>query len=79
MSGNVFSWWYLLCAVGALNVAAWALSAATLRRRQSLVPAPAYMAGRQQLILSAVYVFGCGFRSVLPVFDIPRLCLFNTW
>jgi uncharacterized protein (DUF1330 family) len=29
--------------------------------------------------LSAVYVFGCAFRSVLPVFDGPRICLFNSW
>jgi hypothetical protein len=30
-------------------------------------------------MLSAVYVFGCAFRSVLPVYDVPRLCLFDTW
>jgi hypothetical protein len=30
-------------------------------------------------MLSAVYVFGCAFRSALPVFDIPRICLINIW
>jgi hypothetical protein len=38
-----------------------------------------YAACRVQLLLSAVYVFGCAFRSVLPVFDVPRLAVFETW
>ena len=38
-----------------------------------------YVACRRQVVLAAVYVFGCAFRSALPVFDIPRLCLFDTW
>jgi hypothetical protein len=24
-------------------------------------------------------VFGCAFRSAVPVFDVPRLCLFDSW
>ena len=31
------------------------------------------------LLLSAVYVLGCGFRSVLPMVDVPRICLHDTW
>ena len=34
---------------------------------------------RLQLMLSAGYVFGCAFRSMLPVYDVARLCLFDTW
>jgi hypothetical protein len=34
---------------------------------------------RIQLALSGAYVLGCAFRSVLPVYDIPRLGLFDTW
>jgi hypothetical protein len=30
-------------------------------------------------LLSAVYVFGCAFRSILPRADVQRICLFNTW
>ena len=26
-----------------------------------------------------MYVLGCAFRSVLPVYDIPRLCVVDTW
>jgi hypothetical protein len=79
MPRGVVAWWWFLCAVGVLNIAAWSLSAAALRRRQAYLPTDSYPVCRLQLALSAVYVFGCAFRSVLPVYDVPRLCLFNTW
>ena len=34
---------------------------------------------QQRLLwLSAVYVMGCAFRSVLPMVDVPRICLHDT-
>jgi hypothetical protein len=33
---------------------------------------------KQLLWLSALYVLGCGFRSVLPMIDVPRFCLHET-
>jgi hypothetical protein len=79
MSGGVIWWWGFLCGVATLNIVAWSLSAVALKRRQSGMPPEAYGVRRLQLLLSAVYVFGCAFRSALPVFDVPRICLFNTW
>jgi hypothetical protein len=79
MAGGVVSWWSLLCAVGALNILAWSISAVALNRRRTVIDSEAYAARRLQLLLSAVYVFGCAYRSALPVFDGPRLCLFNSW
>jgi hypothetical protein len=79
MSPGVVSWWVLLCAVGALNILAWSLSAAALRRRQGVLSTECYSACRMQLLLSAGYVFGCAFRSAIPVFDVPRQVLFDTW
>lgn len=38
-----------------------------------------YTARRWQLLLSAAYVFGCAFRSAFPLYDIPRLSLFDFW
>ncbi len=76
---SVVSWWYCLCAVGAFNVAAWSLSARALTRRQGVLPDEVYRLRRLQLGLSAVYVFGCAFRSAFPVYDVPRICLFNVW
>ena len=78
-SFGVTSWWYFLCAIAVVNVAAWALSAAAVKRDQAAMSAESYIACRRQLVLSAIYVFGCAFRSALPVYDIPRLCLFNDW
>lgn len=62
-----------LCAAALLNVALWALSA------WSLAPDPGVEATRQSLLwLSAIYVAGCAFRSVLPMVDVPRYCLHAT-
>lgn len=67
-------WWTLLCAAAALNLAAWVVSAIWLRRQgAALSPAT-----RAQLALSAVYVIGCAWRSVLPVFDIERQVLVDS-
>ena len=79
MSANVFLWWVLLCVVSVLNIAAWSVSFAALSRRQSVLPAWVYERRRLQLLLSAGYVFGCAFRSALPVYDVGRVCLFDTW
>jgi hypothetical protein len=79
MSAGVVSWWLFLCTVAAFNVAMWSRTALDLERRKPALPADAFAAHRIQLILSGVYVFGCAFRSVLPVYDIPRLTLFDTW
>jgi hypothetical protein len=79
MSSAVVSWWYFLCTLAVLNIAAWSFAARALGRRRATMSAESYTAYRIQLVLSAVYVFGCAFRSVFPVYDIPRLCLFDTW
>jgi hypothetical protein len=76
-SFDVTSWWYVLCATAAFNMIAWAVSAARLRIVQPAMSVESYIACRRQLVLSAIYVFGCAFRSALPVYDVPRLCLFN--
>lgn len=78
MSTGVLMWWLLLCSVAFLNAVAWFLSAAALKR-QGAESSELWLARRHQLLLSGGYVLGCGFRSVLPVFDIPRLGLVDTW
>lgn len=71
-------WWLCLCACSALNLVAWFAAARLLHRRIGLLPAQARVLRRWQLLLSAGYVLGCAYRSVCPVFDVPRLCLFDT-
>lgn len=65
-------WWTFLCSVAALNVPAWVLTARRLHGEGSGTV-------RLQLLLSAGYVAGCAYRSVLPVYDIQRLCLVDSW
>ncbi len=79
MSNEVFVWWFFLCVVSALNVLALSYSARTLWQKQDAIPADIYASRKLQLILSAGYVLGCAYRSALPVFDVQRLCLFDTW
>jgi hypothetical protein len=70
ISGPV-AWWHVqLGAIALLNLVLWALSAAAVARGP-VVNAACLM----QLILSAVYMLGCAFRSVLPVYDIPRIVI----
>src|SRR6201995_3489401 len=79
VSAGVVGWWLFLCGAAMLNIAAWFLTANTVAWHQPGVPVDAFALCRIQLALSAVYVLGCAFRSVLPVYDIPRLGLFDTW
>jgi hypothetical protein len=79
MSVTVISWWYFLCGMGAINIVAWTFAARAYFRRQPARSGDADVARRLQLLLSALYVFGCAYRSVFLVYDVPRICLWNTW
>ncbi len=79
MSAGVYSWWGGLCAVSVLNIGAWLATAALLRRQQAQLADAERRLRRWLLGLSAAYVLGCAFRSVLPVYDVPRLCLVDSW
>ena len=79
MTTDVYFWWRFLCVASGLNILAWSLSVVVLKRRSSSLPAEVYTLRRMQVILAAGYVFGCAYRSLLPVFDVPRICLFDSW
>jgi len=79
MSTEVLVWWFLLCVVSAANVLALSYSARVLRQKQGFIPPDVYASRRWQLVLSAGYVLGCAYRSALPVFDVQRICLFDSW
>ena len=78
MSNPLSIWWSILCAATVLNAGLWILSARSIGRPGPQLTAPDHALRRQLLWLSAVYVLGCGFRSILPMSDIPRLCLLDT-
>jgi hypothetical protein len=79
MSVSVVSWWYFLCAVAAFNIPLLVVSAVALRRRSQDLTPQAYSMRRWQLLLSAAYVAGCAFRSFYPVYDVPRICVVDSW
>lgn len=71
-------WWAFLTLASSANIALWFLlywefHGQIIRSSDS--------ASNMQLMvfLSAAYVFGCAFRSVLPRADVQRICLFDTW
>jgi len=79
MYGGVAAWWATLCALSVLNLCAWHLSAATMARRREAVGPDVYLFQKRQLLLSAAYVLGCAFRSILPRADVQRIALYDSW
>lgn len=78
MSKAVACWHILLGAIALLNVTLWFASAAAVTRVTTWGLAETLTHSQIQLLLSAGYVFGCAFRSVLPVYDIPRMVLVDS-
>lgn len=70
-------WWQLLCCIAGLNLLMWVASTAWLHRQQP--DGSTWPHQRLQLVLSGLYVLGCGYRSFLPVFDVPRVVMVDTW
>lgn len=66
---NVVRWWIGLCVLAVFNMGAWAY----------VVAADDHLLGETQALLSALYVFGCAFRCFLPVYDIPRIGIVDSW
>ena len=78
-SSGVATWWTLLCAVGVINLCSWQRSARALAQRRADTEPSFYIFQRWQLLLSAVFVLGCGFRSLFPRADVQRLGLIDSW
>jgi hypothetical protein len=75
MDAALATWWTVLSAAAAVNVALLIGSAWWLAKAAPTMPAGLLASRKVQLWLSAGYVLGCGFRSVLPMVDVPRICL----
>jgi hypothetical protein len=79
VTSHVVAWWHTsLRGIAVLNVALWSLSALAVTRKHPLINVETDATCHVELLLSAVYVAGCAFRSVLPVVDIPRLVLIDS-
>ena len=76
-SNPVAIWWVFLLVVSAVNIAALLRLRARYRASRGDKPAATWI--EPLLLLCAVYVLGCAFRSILPRADVQRICLFDTW
>ena len=79
MDAETLAWWSFLCGVSALNAVVWAVSAHRLKHQAAALPDEAWTLVKWQMVLSAGYVLGCGYRSVFPVFDVQRQVMIDSW
>jgi hypothetical protein len=68
-------WWSILMAVAAMNLAACACLGMSLWRQRPLMGEQDFRLRKWMFLLGAGYAAGCAYRSVFPVFDIPRMSL----
>jgi len=76
---DTHDWWALLRAVATLNLLAWLAVALWCWRARDRWPPEDWLDRRWQLLLCAGYVFGCAWRSLLPVYDVPRLVMVDSF
>lgn len=79
MTSHTELWWTLLRTVAVVNVLAWGAAAWWLWRSRERWPPESWLERRWQLLLSAGYVLGCGWRCMLPVYDVQRLVMVDSF
>jgi hypothetical protein len=79
VSLGVVAWIWFLRALSVFNIAVWLRMAAQFQRESGLQGQELRRYRRRQLILSALFVGGCAFRSIFPRADVQRICLFDNW
>jgi hypothetical protein len=78
-SPGVVAWIWFLRALSVFNIAIWLRMAAQFQRESPLQGPDLRRYRRRQLILAALFVGGCAFRSVFPRADVQRIVLFDSW
>lgn len=77
LSNPVALWWAMLTLVSLANIVFWFILYRQLNGGSSSSGQASQTSS--MLALSAAYVFGCAFRSVLPRADVQRICLVDSW
>jgi hypothetical protein len=78
-------WWITLSAISVFNIFAWLAFAVNpirrdaARRRAHRAADPVHEVRARQLLYSALFVFGCAFRSIVPRADVQRICIIDSW
>ncbi len=78
LSNPVSLWWAMLTLVSLANIVFWFILYGQLNAADGAQLSQGSQTG-PMLMLSAAYVFGCAFRSVLPRADVQRICLVDSW
>lgn len=78
MSWIVILWSSSLVALAALNLGLWYRAAARLDELKDSLPESVLRTRRLQCALSLLYVLGCAFRCIVPVYDVPRIALIDS-
>ena len=71
----VMTWWTALRAISAINLLTWAVVAATVWPARSPAEPGLRVYQRTQVVLAALFVLGCGFRSFLPWSEAHRFAV----
>lgn len=79
MDVTVHDWWALLRTVAVLNLLGWGALAWWLLRQRDRWPPDAWREQRVQLWLAAGYAAGCAWRCLLPVYDVPRIVMVDSF
>ena len=75
-TARVLTWWTTISVISVLNIIVWMILAAGRLRGGS---SDANSTRGWQTLFSALFVFGCAFRSFLPRVEALRFCLYDSW
>ena len=78
-STGVLVWWMSLGAVSVLNLCLFAFVVARVVRDASWRDPEVRAVRRRQILLSAMFVTGCAFRSLLPRVEAQRFSMVDSW
>jgi hypothetical protein len=79
MPAAIDLWWGALCVLAATNLLLWGLVARRTWLERDSVDAHDRALRRALLLLAAGYAAGCAWRSVLPVYDVPRQVMVDSF
>jgi hypothetical protein len=66
---QVFTWWACLGGLAVFNISVF----------WYVVASGDHSIDEAQVVLSGLYVFGCAYRCFIPVYDIPRIGIVDSW
>ncbi|MFT4969617.1 MAG: hypothetical protein ACI9O4_001366 [Chitinophagales bacterium] len=78
-SNAVYIWWAFMSCIAALNLVLLYLSFKAYKKRLPAYSDLLAFVRTWHMRLAAIYVFGCGFRSILPRGDVRRIVLVDHW